>query len=94
VGDYAGLSLDNVDIHLCGPANQGMKKTPGGAHFCIDCDEVDEYYDNISKKGALIAVTLDDRFYGMRDFAVNDHDGNTLVLGRAINQTITNTINK
>jgi len=81
---YAGLFLDNVTIHLSGPGNQGMKKTPGSAHFCIDCDEVDTYFDAISKKGALITVPLEDRFYGMRDFAVNDHDGNTLVFGSAI----------
>lgn len=81
---YAGLVLDTVCIHLSGPANPGMHKTPGNAHFCIDCDEVDTYFDTISKKGALIVVPLDDRFYGMRDFAVNDHDGNTLVFGTAI----------
>lgn len=81
---YAGLVLDNVSIHLCGPANPGMKKTPGNAHFCIDCDEVDVYFNAISKKGALIAVPLEDRFYGIRDFAVNDHDGNILVFGSAL----------
>jgi len=88
VGDYAGLFLDNVSIHLCGPANQGMRKTPGSAHFCIDCDEVDNYFDAISKKGAFIVVPPEDRFYGIRDFAVNDHDGNTLVFGKVIDDTI------
>ncbi|MRG48639.1 VOC family protein [Chitinophaga sp. SYP-B3965] len=81
---YAGLELDNVFIHLSGPANPGRKKTPGSAHFCIECDEVDDYFDTISKKGAFIDVPLEDRFYGMRDFAVNDHDGNTLVFGKAL----------
>lgn len=81
---YAGLVLDNVCIHLCGPANQGKKKAPGSAHFCIECDEIDNYFDTISKKGALIDVPVEDRNYGMRDFAVNDHDGNTLVFGKAI----------
>lgn len=81
---YAGLVLDNVCIHLSGPANPGRKKTPGSAHFCIECDEVDNYFDTLSKKGAFIDVPLEDRFYGMRDFAVNDHDGNTLVFGKAI----------
>jgi uncharacterized glyoxalase superfamily protein PhnB len=82
--DYAGLVLDNVLIHLNGPLSGGMKKTPGTAHFCIDCDEVDTYFDAISKKGALVTVPPEDRFYGVRDFAVNDHDGNTLVFGSAI----------
>ena len=87
LAEYAGLFLDNVSIHLSGPASSGMKKTPGNAHFCIDCDEVNTYFDAISAKGALIAVPLGDRYYGMRDFAVNDHDGNTLVFGRAIADT-------
>jgi len=84
LADYAGLFLDNVSIHLSGPANPGMKKPLGTAHFCIDCDEVNTYFDAISKKGAFIAVPLEDRYYGVRDFAVNDHDGNTLVFGSAI----------
>lgn len=61
-----------------------MKKAPGNAHFCIDCDEVDEYYNLISEKDALISVPIADRQYGVRDFAVNDPDGNTLVFGKAI----------
>ena len=83
-GDYLGLTYGNVSIHLNGPKNQGTKKAPGGAHFCIDCDEVDSYYTSISGKGALISVPLADREYGVRDFAVNDKDGNTLVFGTAI----------
>ena len=84
-GDYMGLTYgDDVCIHLNGPTNQGTRKAPGGAHFCIDCDEVDAYYNLISEKGALIIVPMADREYGMRDFAVNDKDGNTLVFGKAI----------
>jgi uncharacterized glyoxalase superfamily protein PhnB len=85
--EYAGLTLGDVCIHLSGPTNPGMKKIAGNAHFCIQCDEVDTYFDAISKKGAFISVPLDKRYYGMRDFAVNDHDGNTVVFGRAITDT-------
>jgi len=81
---YAGLFLGAVSIHLSGPAHPGMKKAVGGVLFCIDCDEVDAYFDVFSKKGALIVVPPEDRFYGVRDFAVNDPDGNTLVFGSAI----------
>jgi len=83
-GDYAGLSYDDVFIHLNGPANAGTKKAPGSAHFCIDCDEIDGYYKLISQRGALIAVPLENRVYGMRDCAINDADGNTLVFGKAL----------
>ncbi|MDN5288925.1 MAG: Lactoylglutathione lyase [Mucilaginibacter sp.] len=84
LADYAGLFLDHVSIHLSGPANPGMHKAPGTAHFCIDCDEVGAYFDTILEKGALIIAPLEDRYYGVRDFAVNDHDGNTLIFGSAI----------
>lgn len=81
-GDYVGLVYDEVCIHLSGPDNPGRKKTPGSAHFCINCDEIDNYYDLISRKGAIIDVPLADRIYGVRDCAVNDPDGNTLVFGK------------
>ena len=78
---YAGLLLDDVLIYICGPANQGIQKAPGQTLFCIHCDEVDTYFVTISKKGALILGPPTDRYYGIRDFAVNDPDGNTLVFG-------------
>lgn len=84
-GDYWGLTFGEICIHLSGPKNQGTKKAPGSAHFCIDCDEVDAYYDLIKRKGAIINIPIDNRIYGMRDFSVNDEDGNTLVFGMAIN---------
>ncbi|MES2275141.1 MAG: VOC family protein [Bacteroidota bacterium] len=83
-GDYAGLIHGEVAIHLNGPTNTSMKKLPGNAHLCIDCDEVDDYYNRISKNGAIISAPIADRVYGVRDFAVDDPDGNTLVFGRAI----------
>ena len=83
-GDYVGLLHGNVFVHLNGQVNQGIKKIPGGAHLCIDCDTVDSFYEQNKAKGALITVTLDDRDYGMRDFAVNDPEGNTLVFGSSI----------
>jgi len=81
---YAGLLLDDILIYICGPANQGIYKAPGQTLFCINCDEVDTYFDAISKKGALILGPPADRYYGIRDFAVNDPDGNTLVFGAAL----------
>jgi uncharacterized glyoxalase superfamily protein PhnB len=83
-GEYIGLIYDDTCIHLSAPNHPGIKKTPGNALFCIDCDEVNTYYDLISKKGAQIITPLADRAYGVRDFAVNDQDGNTLVFGMAI----------
>lgn len=83
-GEYAGLFIDEVFIHLSGSGNPGRKKPAGTAHLCIDIDNVDAYYQRLSENGAIISVTLEDREYGMRDFAVDDPDGNTLVFGQAI----------
>lgn len=83
-GEYAGLFINEVFIHISGSENPGRKKPAGSAHLCIDIDNVDDYYQRLSENGAIISVTLEDRVYGMRDFAVDDPDGNTLVFGQAI----------
>lgn len=83
-GEYVGLMYDDICVHLNGPSNNGVKKAPGGAHFCIDCSDVDAYYNLITKQGAIITIPIGDRAYGMRDFAVDDPDGNTLVFGKEI----------
>lgn len=87
-GEYAGLFIDEVFIHISGSENPGRKKPTGSAHLCIDIDQVDEYYQRLTENGAIISVTLEDRVYGMRDFAVDDPDGNTLVFGQAISPPI------
>src|ERR1700744_3544210 len=81
---YAGLILGDVLIYICGPANPGIYKTPGQTLFCVHCDEVDSYFEDIAKKGALIGGPPTDQYYGVRDFVVNDSDGNTLVFGADI----------
>ncbi|QEC77983.1 VOC family protein [Mucilaginibacter ginsenosidivorax] len=83
-GDYVGLTYGDVGIHLCGPSHQGVKKLPGNAHFFIYSDDINDYYELISQKGAIISVPIADRLYGLRDFAVDDEDGNTLVFGMEI----------
>lgn len=83
-GDYIGLTYGDICIHLSGPANDGAKKPAGTAHFCFYCDDVNGYFDEITQKGAIIDFPIGDRMYGLRDFAVNDEDGNTLVFGMDI----------
>jgi uncharacterized glyoxalase superfamily protein PhnB len=82
--EYAGLLLDQTIIYLSGPGHTGIKKAAGEAHCCIDCDEVGGYYATVSEKGANIIIPLADRFYGIRDFAISDPDGNVLIFGAGI----------
>jgi catechol 2,3-dioxygenase-like lactoylglutathione lyase family enzyme len=60
-GDYLGLTYDDICILLSGEKNQGLHKAPGNAHFCIDCDEVDAYYDLIITKRAIKKPPIHDR---------------------------------
>lgn len=83
-GEYIGLKNGNILLHLSSSLEPGHKKEPGSGHVCIDCDEVDIYYEDLQAKGAKISAPLDNRPYGIRDFAVDDPDGNTLVFGKTI----------
>ena|ERR1700761_994937 len=78
-GDFLGLVMGDVAVHLCGPDNGGMRKTPGGGQFSLFCDDIDAYYAGLVAKQALISYPIGDRAYGLRDFSVDDLDGNSLV---------------
>src|SRR5450432_3479847 len=73
--DLAGLEYETVLIYLSGP-RQDTKRAIGQGGIYIFCDEVDQYFTDIRLKGALIEISIDDRPYGMRDFAITDPDGN------------------
>jgi len=80
--DLAGLEYGAVLIYLSGP-KQDQKRSIGQGSIYIFCDEVDRYFEDICTKGALAEVPIDDRSYGMRDFAVKDPDGNFLTFGKS-----------
>ena len=80
--DLAGLEYGSVLIYLSGP-QQDTKRTIGQGGIYIFCDEVDQYFKDVSTKGALIEISIADRVYGMRDFGVKDPDGNFLTFGKS-----------
>jgi uncharacterized glyoxalase superfamily protein PhnB len=82
-GDLAGLEYDSVLIYLSGP-KQGAKRAIGQGSIYMFCDEVDQYFSEISVRGAILEIGIDDREYGMRDFAVKDPDGNILTFGKSL----------
>jgi uncharacterized glyoxalase superfamily protein PhnB len=77
--DYAGVRHGEACLHLC--AHSVHKRPIGGGTVAIFCDEVDDYFAEISRRGANVKVSLADRPYGMRDFTVLDPDGNHLNFG-------------
>ena len=62
--DFAGLEYGSVLIYLSGPA-QGVKRIAGKGAIYIFCDEVDEYYREITAKGAKTQNPPKDYEYGM-----------------------------
>ena len=79
--DYIDHELDHSQLHLSRP---GEGKPAGGGTVYVFCDEVDEYFGNIRARGATPAYGPCEQFYGMRDFMINDPDGNQLTFGRAL----------
>lgn len=84
-GAYAGVSHGDACLHLCG--HQIQRRPIGGGTAVVFCDEVDVYFQEIKKQGAIIKVEPADQPYGMRDFIVLDPDGNHMTFGCQIHNT-------
>jgi predicted enzyme related to lactoylglutathione lyase len=78
-GDYAGIQLGDVRLHLSG--HSVHERPVGGGTAYILCDEVDDYCAKIKKNGAIVKSDPKDYPYGMRDFMAVDPDGNHLAFG-------------
>lgn len=84
VGQYAGVKLGNVCIHLAEQPeeNDGEYAKPiGGSTVYLFCDEVDSCFAAIKSRGAIVKYAPRNWPYGMRDFRVADPDGNHLSFG-------------
>jgi len=76
---YGGVERDDVVIHLS--ANQ-TKRAPGGGAIYIFVTEVDALYAELKAKGAKTLNEPKSYPYGMRDFDVQDVDGNQISFGQ------------
>ena len=83
---YAGIKSGPVCLHLAGGGN-GQRRPVGGGTVYIFCDDVDAYYAEIKKKGAILKGEPKDWPYGMRDFQAVDPDGNILGFGCEVAKT-------
>lgn len=82
-GDYAGVEHGEVQIHLSGPGSTN-KRQVGQASIYIFCDDVDVYYAELLAKGASAQAPPKDYDYGMRDFVIEDPDGNLVGFGQEV----------
>jgi len=77
---YVGLCRDEVTLHLRAAAQQPSWVAGNGA-VAIFVDDVDTLHDELAVRGARIVKPPQDYAYGMRDFDVDDLDGNRLTFG-------------
>ena len=74
----ASVCRDNVELNL---GVRGEVGPPGDSRVYFRISSVDAYYAAVSRAGAEITVPIDDRPYGLRDFALRDASGNVLSFG-------------
>ena len=76
---YAGVERGDVLIHLQGAGE--TKRQPGQGSVYVFVDNVDALYEELSTRGARILKAPQNYDYGMRDFDLQDLDGNQLGFG-------------
>jgi uncharacterized glyoxalase superfamily protein PhnB len=76
---YAGVERGAVVIHL--QAANETKRQPGQGAVNIFVTDVDALYQELKSRGATTLNEPKDYAYGMRDFDINDLDGNHLCFG-------------
>ena len=84
-GEYAGVKHGEVLIHLS--QNHPNMRPPGSGAVYIFCDEVDDFYRDITSKGVKTTAAPKDYPYGMRDFLAYDLDGNQVSFGTETKKT-------
>lgn len=73
--DYVILRLGNCELHL----SKNSTVTPAIAYFFID--GIDDCYVTLAAANAPIAVPIATQPWDMREFEINDPDGNVLIFG-------------
>lgn len=91
--EYADLSKDDMVLMFIPAANCGIgndEKLGVGVNLYLQIDgDIDEYYQELKKRGVSIAVEIKDEPYGVRDFTVEDINGYKLTFNQ-LSKTIKN----
>ena len=84
--EYADLSKDGMVLMFIPAANEGIasnEKLGTGINLYMEIDgDIDEYYDELKKKGVRIAVDIKDEMFGIRDFTIEDINGYRLTFNQ------------
>jgi GNAT superfamily N-acetyltransferase/uncharacterized glyoxalase superfamily protein PhnB len=76
---FGGVSKDLVEIFFC-EKGQGHP----GTWLSVMVDNVDEFYEKVKAKGALIRSVPENKDWGIREMLVEDPDGHILRFGQSI----------
>ncbi len=77
--DFGAVGANNVAIYF---AHEDDPE--GESVLCIDVDDIDAYYKTVKEKGARITSDLETKPWGMREFTVEDLNGNQLRMGMGV----------
>ena len=77
--DFGGVSKDDVEIFFC-LNGQGHP----GTWIALLVENVDEYYEEIKQKGAIVHGSPVSQEWNMREIYVEDPDGHILRIGHRI----------
>jgi len=83
--NYAGVSRDNVAVHLEAASNTNHRVGQTGLNVFLD--DVDELYEELRRRNAQILKPPHDRPWGMRNCVVADLDGNYICFGTALKRS-------
>jgi len=75
--EYAVVWRDNAAVHLA----QG-ENAPAGVRIFFWVKDVNALYEEVTRRGAAVAVPIQTRSYGIRDFSVRDPNGVMVVFGQ------------
>jgi catechol 2,3-dioxygenase-like lactoylglutathione lyase family enzyme len=76
---YVCLCRDEVALHLL--SSSRTSRLAGNGAICVFVRDVDAVYAELAARGARIVKPPQNYDYGMRDFDLNDLDGNQLTFG-------------
>ena len=84
--EYTDLSKDGMSLMFIPTMNLGIgseEKLGIGVNLYMQIDgDIDEYCEELKKRGVKIAVDIKDEPYGIRDFSVEDIDGYQLTFNQ------------
>jgi len=84
--EYADLAKDGMVLMIIPAKNCSIgdeEKLGIGVNLYMQIDgDIDEYYDELKKRGVRIAIDIKDEPYGIRDFTVQDVNGYQLTFNQ------------